>query len=82
MTESLKYDPDLVVVYLGNNEYYGAFGPLTGFDPAPLQEQQLFGAVDLNVSPRWEINLGVGRGFTASTDRWLLKTIVGYRLGS
>jgi hypothetical protein len=63
-------------------EYYGAFGPLTGFDPAPLQEQQLFGAVDLNVSPRWEVNLGVGRGFTASTDRWLLKTIVGYRLGS
>lgn len=26
MTESLKYDPDLVVVYLGNNEYYGAYG--------------------------------------------------------
>ena len=26
MTESLRYDPDVVVVYLGNNEYYGAYG--------------------------------------------------------
>jgi hypothetical protein len=61
-------------------EYYGAFGPLSGFDPAPEQQHQLFVAVDLNVSPRWEINLGVGRGFTSSTDHLLLKTIFGYRL--
>jgi len=61
-------------------EYYGAFGPLSGFDPAPAQQHQLFGAVDLNVSQLWEINLGVGRGFTASTDHLLLKTIFGYRL--
>ena len=26
MTESLAYEPDLVVVYAGNNEYYGAYG--------------------------------------------------------
>lgn len=26
MTESLRYQPDLVVVYLGNNEFYGAYG--------------------------------------------------------
>ncbi|MCB9837698.1 MAG: SGNH/GDSL hydrolase family protein, partial [Phycisphaeraceae bacterium] len=25
-TESLRYDPDLVVAYLGNNEFYGAYG--------------------------------------------------------
>jgi len=61
-------------------EYYGAFGPLSGFDPAPEQQHQLFAAVDLNVSPLWEINLGVGRGFTAATDHLLLKTIFGYRL--
>jgi hypothetical protein len=36
--------------------------------------------VDLNLSPKWEINLGVGRGFTSSTDRLLVKTILGYRL--
>lgn len=26
MTEALEYDPDLVVVYAGNNEFYGAYG--------------------------------------------------------
>ncbi len=26
MAESLDYDPDLVVAYLGNNEFYGAYG--------------------------------------------------------
>ena len=61
-------------------EYYGALGPVSGFDPAPLQQHQLFAALDLNLSPDWEINLGVGRGFTASTDRLLIKTIFGYRL--
>ncbi len=61
-------------------EYYGSLGPVSGFDPGPEQEHQLFGAVDLNLSPRWEINLAVGRGFTASTDRLLIKTIFGYRL--
>ena len=62
-------------------EYYGAFGPLTEFDPVAEQEQQLFGAVNLNVSPAWEINAGLGRGFTTSTDRWIVKLILGRRLG-
>jgi hypothetical protein len=61
-------------------EYYGALGPVSGFDPAPQQQHQLFGAVDLNLSPKWEINLGVGCGFTSNTDHLLVKTIFGYRL--
>ena len=61
-------------------EYYGSLGPVTGFDPVADQQHQLFAAVDLNVAPRWEINLGVGRGFTSSTDRLIVKTIFGYRL--
>lgn len=71
---------DFTTAVTGALEYYGALGPVTGFDPAPDQQHQLFAAVDLNVSPKWEINLGVGRGMTAGTDRWLVKTIVGYRL--
>ncbi len=61
-------------------EYYASLGPVTGFDPVSDQQHQLFGALDLNVSPRWEINLAVGRGFTASTDHLIVKTIFGYRL--
>jgi hypothetical protein len=71
---------DLTPQVTGALEYYGSLGPLSGFDPAPEQEQQLFAALDLNVSPKWEINLGVGQGFTAATDHLLVKTIFGYRL--
>jgi hypothetical protein len=45
------------------------------------QQQQLFGVVDLNVSPLWEINLGVGVGATGSTDHLIVKCILGRRFG-
>ncbi len=60
-------------------EYYGAFGPVSGFDPAREQQQQIVPSVDLNVSPRWELNLGVGFGLTQATDGLLIKAIVGRR---
>jgi tartrate dehydratase alpha subunit/fumarate hydratase class I-like protein len=34
---------------------------------------------DLNVSPLWEINIGVGIGGTASTDHLIVKAILGRR---
>ena len=37
-------------------------------------------SVDLNFSPDWEFNLGVGFGLTQSTDRLLVKLILGRRL--
>jgi hypothetical protein len=60
-------------------EYYGAFGPVTGFDPLHDQQQQIMPAIDLDVSPNWEFNLAVGVGTTAATDHLLVKMIVGYR---
>lgn len=60
-------------------EYYGDLGPITGFDPFRDQQQQIVPAVDLNLSPNWEINLGVGVGVTHSTDHLLVKWIIGYR---
>jgi len=39
----------------------------------------VFPAIDLNVSPKWEINFGVGVGATASTDHWIVKGILGRR---
>jgi hypothetical protein len=35
--------------------------------------------VDLNVSPDWEINFGVGWGATRSTDHLIIKAIIGRR---
>jgi hypothetical protein len=63
----------------GAIEYYGALGQITGFDPLHEQQQQIFPAINLNLSPKWEINFGVGVGMTAGTDHLIAKTIIGYR---
>jgi hypothetical protein len=60
-------------------EYYGSLGPLNNFQPYQTQQQQLFFAVDFDWSPDWELNLGYGLGFTQSTDKAIVKVILGYR---
>ncbi len=60
-------------------EYYGALGPVTGFDRLHDQQQQIIPCIDLNLSPNWEFNAGVGVGVTAGTDHLLVKMIIGYR---
>jgi hypothetical protein len=62
-------------------EYYGALGPVTGFDPLRDQQQQIVPVVDVDFGPRWEFNFGVGFGVTQATDHVLIKAILGYRLG-
>jgi len=63
----------------GGLEYYGALGPLSRFDPKSKQQHQIFPAIDLNVSPKWEFNFGVGIGMTPSTDHLIFKMIIGRR---
>ena len=60
-------------------EYYGSLGPVTGFDALYEQEQQIVPCIDLNLSPDWEFNAGVGVGMTRSTDHLLVKVIIGRR---
>lgn len=74
-----KFSYDVVRQVSVGLEYYGACGPMTGFDPLAQQQQQFIPAIDLNVSEKWEINFGVGVGVTRSTDHLLVKTIIGYR---
>lgn len=63
----------------GGLEYYGALGPIAGFDPLAQQQQQVFPSIDLNLSPDWELNFGVGWGATRATDHLIIKAIVGRR---
>jgi hypothetical protein len=62
-----------------NIEYYGSYGKFGDFSPLHDQQHQIFPSVDLNLSPEWEINLGVGVGATASTDHLIFKAIIGRR---
>jgi hypothetical protein len=41
-------------------EYYGAYGPINGFDPVAVQQHQLFLATNLDWGPEWEFNVGYG----------------------
>jgi hypothetical protein len=79
------FSPDAKISYdftpkiTGGVEYYGTLGPVPSLYPIPEQQQQIFPTIDLNVSPKWEINFGVGVGLTRSTDHLIAKSIIGYR---
>lgn len=60
-------------------EYYGDYGRIGSFSALRDEQQQIYAVTDLNVSPRWEINFGVGVGPTSSTDHLIVKGIVGRR---
>ena len=61
----------------GGLEYYADYGRISSPDSLHDQQQQFFPAIDLNLSPQWEFNFGVGVGPTAATDHWIVKAIVG-----
>lgn len=72
-----SYDVSKVVA-LGL-EYYGSTGPFFHYDSFQQQQHQLFVATDLTYSADWEFNGGIGYGFTKSTDKAILKIIIGRR---
>jgi len=76
---NFKVSYDITKKIAAGVEYYGALGPVTGFDPVSQQQQQIIPAIDLNLSEKWEFNFGVGVGVTKSTDHMLAKMILGYR---
>ena len=72
-----KVGYDFSKVVSGGIEYYADYGRITSPDTLHNQQQQIFVVTDLNVSPKWEINMGVGIGPTAATDHWIIKGILG-----
>jgi hypothetical protein len=85
VSQGVAFSPNVKVSYdvtkrvaLGF-EYYGEYGPVTGFDPLRDQAQQILPAIDVDFGPNWEFNFGVGVGMTQATDHLLIKGILGYR---
>jgi hypothetical protein len=76
---AVKISYDFTKKIAGGIEYYADYGSITSIASLHDQQQQIFPAIDLNVSQDWEINFGVGIGPTAATDRWIVKGIVGRR---
>src|SRR5262249_27525495 len=76
---SLKISYELAKPIAVGVEYYASFGDVTHFNSREEQQHQIFPTIDLNVSPKWEINFGVGIGLTSSTDDLIVKLILGRR---
>jgi hypothetical protein len=85
VSRGVEFSPNLKVSYdvtpkvAAGFEYYGALGPVTGFDPVRDQQQQFFPTIDLSLAPQLEVNFGLGVGMTRSTDHLIAKLILGYR---
>jgi hypothetical protein len=76
---NVKFSYDVTKKIALGMEYYGSYGPVTGFDPLRDQQQQFVPAVDIDFGENWEFNFGVGVGVTQATDHLLIKAILGYR---
>ena len=74
---AVKVSYDFTKVVSGGVEYYADYGEIGNIASLHNQQQQIFVVTDLNVSPKWEINIGAGIGPTAATDRWIIKGILG-----
>ena len=83
--EGFVFSPNVKISYdfskkiRGGIEYYSSLGPVTDFAPISEQQHQIFPVIDLNLSPKWEVNFGLGVGLTRSTDHLIVKMILGYR---
>lgn len=60
-------------------EYYSELGPVNNFETGHEQRHDFFPTFDLDVSPKWEINVGAGFGATGTTDHLIVKTIIARR---
>ena len=68
-----KLGPDTFV----GLEYYADFGEIGNFAKLPDQQHTLFAVTDFKLGD-FGVNFGVGYGLTPGSDRWVIKTIVGY----
>ena len=68
-----KLGPDLFV----GLEYYADFGEIGNFARFADQQHTLFAVTDFKLGD-FGVNLGIGYGLTPASDRWVVKTIVGY----
>jgi hypothetical protein len=55
-------------------EYYSVFGPISRFDAASHQRHQLFATGQTEISSDVVAALGIGRGLTGNSDRWVITT--------
>ena len=75
-----EFEPRARVSYgLGDDEavgleYYSVLGPISRFDERSHQHHQLFATGTTELGSDLEGSLGIGRGLTRDSDRWVITT--------
>ena len=84
-TDGPSFDPAALAIVKFPNvvgvglEYYAGLGPIgNGFARLGAQEHYLYEVVNVLGIDRVELNLGVGEGLTAASDKLVVKAILGY----
>jgi len=77
---NFKYAYKFCKEYSIGIEYYGVMGKPFNWDKKEIQTHQFYLVTDLELSPDYEINIGVGHGITQSSDQWNIKLILGRRV--
>ncbi len=80
VSPNVKISWDFTEKLTAGFEYYGTTGSLTRMAPASEQQHVLYPALDLNLSPDWEVNFGYGILIGGSGDHNIFKLILGRRL--
>lgn len=68
-----KFGQDLFAGF----EYYADLGPIGMFNGLADQQHTLFAVTDFKAGI-FDVNFGIGYGLTPASDRWVVKTIIGY----
>jgi len=68
-----KLAPDLYAGF----EYYSDFGKIGDFKTVSEQQHTLFAVTDFKAGI-FDVNFGVGYGLRSASDRWVVKSIIGY----
>lgn len=61
-------------------ENYTGVGEFRALGRFGDSEQASYVTIDTNVG-RWDLNLGVGRGYGANPDKWIIKAVIGVPIG-
>ncbi len=80
VSPNVKVSWDFTEKFTAGFEYYGLLGSLTEMAPISQQQHVLYPAIDLNLSPDWEVNFGYGIGLAGNGDHNIFKLILGRRL--
>jgi hypothetical protein len=57
-------------------ETYSGLGPLSSLGRLQREDQAIYVVADTSIG-KWDLDVGLGRGFGDSPDRWVFKAIVG-----